>query len=226
MSAAGLFVTATDTGVGKTWFACSLLQKLLAKQQPLRVYKPVESGCVQNAKPCLPQDAQKLLQAAQAQQTLEQVCPYRLKAALSPARAASLENIALSIEDLAAVCQRSPNWFSLVEGAGGFYSPLAGKQLNADLAQMLELPVVVVVANRLGCISQTLLVLEAAQCRKLNILGVVLNTLPDTNKDDDESIASNAQELRELCTPPVLTTGRDAQQNNRALQQIIQALDT
>lgn len=218
MAYPGLFITATDTAVGKTWFACALLKKLAFEKIARRVYKPVESACVQSNGQCHPRDAEQLLHHAQNQQTLEQVCPYRLKASVSPARAAALEKISFDITDLAEVCHLSKQWFSLVEGAGGFYSPLTQKQLNADLAQKLAIPLLVLVPNRLGCISQALLVVEAARRRKLKVQALVLNTLPSSSgHDKDESIASNAQELGELVDVPVLTTNDNEQHNDQTL---------
>lgn len=226
MAFPGIFITATDTGVGKTWLACRLLEQLAVKQVPLRVYKPVESGCIQRDGCLLAQDAELLLRAGNTAQTLDQVCKYKLPAAVSPARAASLENIEIKIAELSELCKQSTEWFSLVEGAGGVYSPLTQDGLNADLAEQLKLQLLVVCPNRLGCISQCLLVLEAARRRNLAVLAVVLNQLPSDRAQDkhDESIAGNAQELAALSKAPVLTLGANQHTDAKTLAWLTRAV--
>lgn len=178
----GLFITATDTGTGKTTFATQLTCALRSLQWYVRVRKPVESGCVRDADGQLqPADAVALHRASGALEHLDSVVPYRLEAAISPARAASLEGLTLTIDQLARACRQDvePGDFLLVEGAGGFYSPLASDGLNADLASHLALPLLILAPDRLGVIGHILLTLEAAARRGLPVAGVVLNRLPD-----------------------------------------------
>ncbi len=173
----GVFITGTDTGVGKTFVGTRLAAWLAGRGLQVRPRKPVESGC-----PCLkggllPQDALAYHQAVGGMEPLERICPYRFEAALSPERAARLAGVELRLAELVAACLDGVGAedFLLVEGAGGFYSPLAADGLNADLAVALGLPVLLIAADRLGAIHQVLVTAEAIARRGLTLAGVVLN---------------------------------------------------
>jgi dethiobiotin synthetase len=173
----GVFVTGTDTGVGKTWVAAALARLLVRRGLLVRPRKPVESGCATGEDGLLPQDAAVLCEAACSTESLEQICAYPLRAALSPERAAALEGRTLILDQLVAACRSGVGTgdFLLVEGAGGLLSPVAAGITNADLAAALRLPVLVVAADRLGVINHALLAVEAAHRRELPLAGVVLN---------------------------------------------------
>ena len=173
----GLFVTGTDTGVGKTWVAVALTRLLVQRGLSVCPRKPVESGCASGEDGLLPQDAAALWKAADSTESLHQVCAYPLRAALSPERAAALEGRTLTLDQLVTACQSGigADNFLLVEGAGGLLSPLATGTTNADLAAALQLPMLVVAADRLGVINHILLTVEALQHRALPLVGVVLN---------------------------------------------------
>lgn len=191
----GVFVTATDTGVGKTWVGTRLTAALLATGIPVLPRKPVESACASDeAGQLIPADALALWEAAGCRGSLEEVCAWRLVPVASPERAAQMSGIDLTIAKLAEACLRGSGRddFLLVEGAGGFYSPLARDGLNADLAERLALPVLLVAPDRLGTLSPILLAIEAMQHRGLTIAGVMLNALPDMSHPD----LDNAGDLR------------------------------
>lgn len=169
------FIAGTDTGVGKTRVGTALVHGLVARGLDVRVRKPVESGCEPGPDGLLPLDASALRQAAGAREPLDAVCRYRLRAAVSPERAAALEGVRFSVADLTAACVAPPGALLAVEGAGGFLSPVAHDGLNADLAAALGLPVVLVAADRLGAINHVLLTLEAIARRGLTVAGLVLS---------------------------------------------------
>lgn len=199
----GLFLTGTDTNVGKTRIGVALARRLRAQGLIVCPRKPVESGCEDSPQGLLPRDGVALRDAAGGEEPLDRVCPFTLRAALSPARAAQLEGRELHIAQLAAACTPSdPQAFLLVEGAGGFYSPLTQDGLNADLAQQLALPVLLVVANRLGCINHALLSAQAIDSRGLMLRALVLN---QTEIPVDEAM-NNAGELRARLQAPVFET--------------------
>jgi dethiobiotin synthetase len=198
----GIFVTGTDTGVGKTRVATALAHLLATRGVRVRVRKPVESGCPVGPNGPEPQDANALRQAAGAIEPLERVCAVRLLAPLSPERAAALEGMTLEVDAVASACRQGVEAgdFLLAEGAGGFYSPVAHRALNADLAERLGLPVLVVTADRLGTINHTLLVVEAIRRRGLDVAGVVLSQ-PAPQAD---SAMDNAGELERWLGLPVV----------------------
>ena len=157
----GIFVTGTDTDIGKTYVATLLAAQLIRNGITVIPKKPIESGCQNEDGKLIPADASALRHAAAYEGDLTEVCAYRFEATLSPVRAAHMMNQSVTIEQLNQVCKYTGDGFVLVEGAGGFYSPLADNGLNADLAEALQLPVLLVANNRLGCINQILLTAEA-----------------------------------------------------------------
>ncbi len=175
--AGGFFITGSDTGVGKTWVACQIIRQLKHRLQSLKVRKPVESGCQMKDKRRLPADGLALYQANDQRETLNTVTPFRLLAPIAPDQAAQKEGVTLTLAQLEqAVWQNTRGKdFVLVEGAGGFFSPIAQTALNADLAQRLALAVIIVIEDRLGAINQALLTINAVESRQLAIAAVILN---------------------------------------------------
>ena len=181
----GVFITGTDTGVGKTVVACALTRALTRAGHTVAVRKPVESGCARHAGQLEPADGTALARAAGHRETLETVTPMRLAHALSPERAAHLEGVQLTLHDLIAAARiGDESDFFVVEGAGGFLSPLASDALNADLALALGLPALVVAEDRLGSINHTLLTVEAIERRGLRLAAIVLNAREPEGGDD------------------------------------------
>lgn len=178
-AARGVFITGTDTGVGKTFVACRLIRALEDGGLDTAVFKPVETGCRAdggaNDDKLTPQDAVQLARASKHRPAIDAVCRHRFAAAVSPARAAQLAGVDLRVGDLAAACRSDARRFAVVEGAGGLLSPIAGDGVNADLAAALNYAVVVVAADRLGCINHVLLTLEALAARNLHAVAVALN---------------------------------------------------
>lgn len=175
----GLFITSTDTGVGKTRTGTLLIRELVGRGLHICARKPVESGCARHGNELLPADALALRAAAGGREALDRICAFPLEAPVSPTRAAALAGQSLTLEQLVAACRDDVGTedFLVVEGAGGFLSPLTRDALNADLAQRLGLPVVLVAADRLGAIHQVLVTAEAIKRRGLLLAAVVLNQL-------------------------------------------------
>jgi dethiobiotin synthetase len=204
----GLFITGTGTGVGKTEVAAALARLLANSGVAVRVRKPVESGCLVADGVLVPADAMRLREAARCRDPLDVVCPYRLRTAISPERAAALESVELDLARLERACRHDlgPNDFVLVEGAGGLLSPLARDGLGADLAVRLALPVLLVVADRLGCINHTLLSVEALAARGLVLAAVVLNRMDAAGAAE----MNNAADLAKWLGRPVVCVPRSA----------------
>lgn len=170
------FIAGTDTGVGKTRVGTALVHGLVARGLDVRVRKPVESGCADGPDGLVPHDAAALRDAAGMREPLDVVCRYRLRAAVSPERAADLDGVALDLGALRDACATpAAGDVLVVEGAGGFCSPIAAGALNADLAAALGWPVLLVAADRLGTINHALLSLEAIARRGLGVAGIVLS---------------------------------------------------
>ena len=176
MSAAGhprgLFVTGTDTGVGKTLVAAGLLRLARRAGRTPVPFKPVETGCDPE-----PLDARRLWRAARPPVAAEEICLHALALPAAPAQAAAAAGVRI---DLAALAARARTLaargdFLLVEGAGGLLVPYEGGQTAADLAGMLGLPLLVVGRTALGTINHVALTLAEAARRALTVAGCLLN---------------------------------------------------
>lgn len=198
---AGLFVTGTDTGVGKTFVACGIASALRARGRRVGVMKPVETGCG-DGPARRPADALALRAAAGSTLPIDRVCPCRLAAPLAPLVAARLENARIDPEVLVTAFRaiEKEHDLTLVEGAGGLLVPIAERYSMADLARDLDLPLLVVVDSKLGAINHTLLTLEAAAARGLAVRGYVLNHASAA----DEAAATNAAALARCAEAPCL----------------------
>jgi dethiobiotin synthetase len=175
----GVFVAGTDTGVGKTLVACGLAALLRESGYRVGVMKPVETGCEERDGKLFPQDALYLKEASGCEAPLEKICPYRFKDPLAPSVAAERSGAKIDIGHIEALYDElsSKHDITIVEGAGGLLVPILPHYTYADLARLLNLPLLVVAANRLGAINHLLLTLEHASCRGLPVLGYIFNRL-------------------------------------------------
>jgi len=172
----GLFVTGTDTGVGKTVVTCALARGLRAAGIDVGVMKPVETGVPASG----PEDAQALMRAAGVGDELDLVCPIQYAMPAAPEAAAAAEGAESSVSSIDRIHRAfstlsERHAFTLVEGAGGILVPFDEKTTMADVAKRLETPVLVVARASLGTINHTLLTLEACASRGLDVIGVVLS---------------------------------------------------
>jgi len=188
------FITGTDTGVGKTYVTALAVKALRAEGKDAVGCKPV---C------CGDRDDAELLAAASGGMDLDQVNPVWLRSPLAPYVAGLLENRSLSLEDMVGPCRRlmDSHQTVLVEGVGGWEVPVGPGLKVSDVAVELGLPVVVVVANRLGALNHTLLTVQAVQARGLRCEGVVLNQLED---ELDTAAITNKGVIEDLTGVPLL----------------------
>jgi dethiobiotin synthetase len=193
MSAPGLFIVGTDTGVGKTVIACALLHYLRDKGVNVGAFKPVESGGRQ--------DSAMLLQASGADDSIELVNPYSFRAPISPHQAAEEEGRAI---DIAVILDAFDNLkerhdFIVAEGAGGLLVPLGPGYLIADLVGELGLPLLVVARGAVGTINHTLLTVKHAESLGLEVAGIIINNEKPTPKT--EAVSRPEDLARYTCVP-------------------------
>lgn len=202
----GLFVTGTDTGVGKTYVACALARIWRSRGIVVAPRKPVESGCPEQNGQLFPADSALLAAAAGLPASrIDEVNRYRLADPLAPDLAARIAGHPIYLADLIAASARPEGTWRITEGAGGLYSPLCEDGLNADLAQALGDPVLLVAEDRLGTLSGCLLALEALDRRGLEVAAVVLNRrLPSAHPAMDNQAA-----LVDRIGVPVLIIGEN-----------------
>jgi dethiobiotin synthetase len=198
----GFFVTGTDTGVGKTLVACSLLRAFAGRGLRAVGMKPVASGAVSRAAGLVHDDVERLVAAGNVAAPRERINPYCFAAPIAPHLAASavgmridLDHIGRCFDALAAAAD-----VVIVEGVGGFRVPLGPGADTAQLAARLALPVVLVVGMRLGCLNHALLTADAVAGRGLALAGWVANHIDPSMAAADE----NVRALETLIAAPLL----------------------
>lgn len=200
----GYFITGTGTEVGKTYVASAVAREMQQRGIRVGVYKPVASGC--EGDDLISTDANSLWEAAGRPLSLDEVCPQRFRAAVAPNVAAEMEGrkVDPSLLRIGIDPWLEASDIVLVEGAGGLMSPISDEDYNADLAADLSLSLVVVAANRLGVINDTLQTVITASVwgEGLEVAGVVLNQV--SNATGDESLVTNADQLRERLRVPLI----------------------
>ena len=174
-----IFVTGTDTGIGKTLVASALAHHFTARGLNVGVMKPVETGVDEPEN--LGRDASLLRWAAKSEDLPENISPYRYEHPLSPHQAAAIAKNKIDperIEDaFKEICKDKD--LVLVEGAGGLMVPINGGFLMADLALQLGLSALVVTHPRLGTLNHTLLTTFAARAMGLPLSGFIINQMPE-----------------------------------------------
>ena len=173
------FVTGTDTGVGKTYVACKLIRDYVAQGHRVIGMKPVAAGCDLVNGQWVNDDVLKLEEASNVKAPRELINPYSFKEAVAPHIAAEKAGIEIKIDVIKQAFQALSKLADIVivEGAGGFLVPLNNQQSMADLPAALDIPVILVVAMKLGCINHSLLTAEAIKARGLNLHGWVANQI-------------------------------------------------
>lgn len=197
------FVAGTDTDVGKTVVSAGLLEA--ANQRGLSTigHKPIAAGCEQTPDGLRNSDALLLQQTSSIKLPYEQVNPIALEPAIAPHIAATQIGRRLDADRMAALCRgvmMQPADFMIIEGAGGWRVPLNSRQTLADLPKMLRTPVILVVGMKLGCISHTLLTVEAIVKDGLRLAGWVANRAESQMSCYNE----NLDTLKSMLSAPLL----------------------
>lgn len=191
------FITATDTGAGKTFVASSIARALRLKGVDVGVMKPVESGCTGIDGSLVPEDAVALKAASSSEDAIEEICPYRLSQPISPHLAARLSGVRIDFEVIKSGYRKlsSRHEIMLVEGAGGLLAPLTDDKTVADLVVALRLPVIIAATSKLGVINHALLTVEAARNRGIEVRAIILN---GNSEASDGSTKYNSKEIERI----------------------------
>ena len=187
----GVFVTGTDTGIGKTTVSCALLRALRARGLRAVGMKPVASGCERTDEGWRNDDALQLLAASDPRPDYALVNPYALPDPTAPEIAAAEVGVAIERERLQVAFDAlgAQADFVLVEGVGGWSSPITAQLDQADLARGFGLPVLMVVGLRLGCINHARLTERAIRADGLHLLGWIGNAVDPQLRHVDETIS-------------------------------------
>ena len=194
----GLFVTGTDTGVGKTLVACALLRALASTGKSVIGMKPVAAGSEAGRWP----DVDALRGASSAVAPASLVNPYAFEPAIAPHIAAALAGTRIDIEVIARACEELSGRAEIVvvEGVGGFLVPLNERETVGHLARRLGLPVVLVVGMRLGCLNHALLTSAQIEATGVRCAGWVANCIAP----EMEQLGANIDSLRDRFDFPLL----------------------
>ena len=199
----GVFVTGTDTGVGKTLAACALLHALAARGVRAFPMKPIAAGAVHRGGRWINDDTEQLLKAAGRDISLADACtPVLLREPMAPHIAAAREGRAIPLAPIqdAFHALAAKEGFIVVEGVGGFRVPLDDDVDTVQLAWLLGLPVVLVVGLRLGCLNHALLTAQAIAAAGLPLAGWIANAIDPAMAVPEENIAA----LRTRLAAPLL----------------------
>lgn len=198
----GYFVTGTDTEVGKTLVSGALILKLRELGRNAIGFKPVVAGTYQGQNgEYINEDIETLRVASNLPQT-QSICPFVLDTPAAPHIVAKANGIELNVNKLLGSFTgiQNENDFVVVEGAGGFIVPLNDHESLADFAQKIDLPIIVVVGMKLGCLNHALLTIEAIKTRKMKIAGWVANALAQ----EMSLLNENIQSLQDRIDAPFL----------------------
>jgi len=196
-----IFITGTDTGVGKTMVTAGIAAVMQGFGYKTSVYKPVQSGCIKEEEKLISPDLD-FVSFIDSNITVK--ATYNLIHPVAPALAAMLENVRINkndfIMDYKELCKKSD--FVLVEGAGGLLVPVYQDFLIRDLIKLLDLSLVIVARPDLGTVNHTLLTIESAKKHGINVLGVIISNYPKDT--DDISIKAASGMINELSGVKIL----------------------
>lgn len=193
-----IFITGTDTGVGKTVVSALLIRALLINGYTACPMKPVETGCRRDADVLLPSDGEFLKEIAETDEPIKNITPYCFETPVAPVVASNMEGVEIDINKIIEKYEQLSSKYDIVvvEGAGGLMVPIKEDYYMLDLALELRPRVVVVALNKLGVLNHTLLTLEVLDKYGLEVTAVLLNS---PNRDPlDKSQDTNLQVLSQL----------------------------
>lgn len=201
----GVFITATDTGVGKTFVASALVRCLTQRGIDVGIMKPIETGVSRSAK--AQSDGARLRRAAASHDSMAEVCPYVFRLPVAPFSAAYEEGTTVRIATIMRVFHalRQKHTLMVVEGVGGIYTPISQRFNILDLIYHMKLPAIVVGQSGLGGINHALLTIHALRLQKIPLVALVLNQRwPVQTKISHAQEQSTIRLLRRFAGVPVV----------------------
>jgi dethiobiotin synthetase len=220
----GLFITGTDTGVGKTRFTSLLARALIARDIPIKVSKPIATGAKYVPDGDLLSDDTLVLGRASQDDDLTAITPYCFETPANPALAARLAGKSFRMADLVQAVRNRQHegTFTLVEGVGGLMCPLTETETIADFARTLNLPIIIVARRSLGTLNHLFLTLQAAKAHGLKVAGIIMS---ETEPAVDLASRHNPTEFALRSNIPILAvlpheTSLEAPQSLRIVESV------
>lgn len=202
--AKGIFITGTDTGVGKTVVAGGLACALKREGLDVGVMKPVQTGCIEKADGLIATDVNFLISMSGVKDDIGLIAPYRFKEPLAPSVAAEIEGREIDIEKVVSSYNKltQKHNFIIIEGAGGILVPIWKDLLFIDLIKSLSVPIIIVARTGLGTINHTLMTVRCARSAGIEIIGIIFNHTD--SKKDGIAEKTNPDVIKRLCNIPIL----------------------
>jgi dethiobiotin synthetase len=202
--AKGIFITGTDTGVGKTVIAGALAIALKGMGYSVGVMKPVETGCKKSGKRLIPSDAIFLKKASGSRDSIDLINPYRFKTPLAPAVASELEGVKIYISRILRSFKllKKRHDIVIVEGAGGILVPIDKDYFFLDLIRDMGIPIIIVARPGLGTINHTLLTIRCAHEYGVPVIGFIINHAKNSRPDPSEK--TNPLVIKRLSNVPLI----------------------
>lgn len=199
------FVTGTDTDVGKTYIATALVRHFAQQGKTVIGMKPVAAGCEKVSGELHNTDVSALVAASNMQAAFEDINPYAFESAIAPHIAAEQLGVTVSLAKIQRAFDKLQAQADVVvvEGAGGFRVPINRQETMADLAVQLNLPVIMVVGIRLGCINHALMTAGSIRAAGLNLVGWVANRMDPDMPALEENIATLKAMIEAPCISDV-----------------------
>ena len=212
-----IFITGTNTNVGKTYFG-TLLMKHLLQYKKCMAFKPIETGCKLSKQKLVPADSSKYYKLISNTTRLEQINPYRFKEPVSPYLAIKLANKRVYLRNYLKKLEAiSDNNIILIEGAGGAFSPFALDGLNIDFMKLVQSKNILIVKDALGCIGSALSHYYSFREYKVPLDLIILNNYKKNNMD-------NLNEIKKYVDIPVHAFGKSSQDNIKTFKAIMKSL--
>ena len=201
MNSRKLFITGTNTEVGKTFVACEMLKYLVESSISVAAFKPIETGCTKKNSKLQPNDSKRFYSILDKVLSLDLINPYRFVPPISPNRAIRLAKRKITLDDY---CEKlsllNEHDYIIIEGAGGLCSPLSSDGLNIDFAKKIKMDSILVARDEIGVINNVILSINTFAKYKIKLRAIVLNRVNVKQPDG----MNNAKELGSFTNIPII----------------------
>ena len=216
-----IFISGTNTEVGKTFITVNIIKLLQSKGYLVNPYKPVETGCKKRLSRLVPSDSSLFHKAIEERVSLDKINPYRFIQPISPATAIKLSNKRITISNYLSKFKSLPRCdFSVIEGAGGLFSPLALDGFNIDLIKKVKAPTILVAKDEIGVINNVMLSLNILRQYKIKVLAVILNRIDKVQPTG----MNNYKEIGALVKTPLIQILNKSRNNQKEFKKLIKLI--
>jgi dethiobiotin synthetase len=216
-----IFISGTNTEVGKTFITVNIIKLLQSKGYLVNPYKPVETGCRKRLSKLVPNDSSLFHKTIKKRMPLDKINPYRFLEPISPAKAIKLSKKRITINNYLAKYKSLPDCdFSVIEGAGGLLSPLASDGFNIDLIKKIKAPTILVAKDEIGVINNVMLSLNILKQYKIKVLAVILNRIDKVQPTG----MNNYEEIEALVKTPLVQILNKSRNNQKEFTKLIRLI--